>query len=220
MEDILFIVACCLTPLGLAGVGFYLWRHQQQRTAGIEETAAALGLEKKIQIPGRLPHQQWWWYEGVWEDGRSFGFMPIGIQRANTDYIKRTATHFDPAMRLIVEVKVPKPLGVKVMRNINWGEKRPLDSFDSAFDVKNGEAVAPITQEALLNFIRQHSGTFLLSDRTDILDKTLNSLQIMEGKTAVLLHEYEVTTPDVETMRQKIEALVVLAQRIEHSQEA
>ena len=220
MEDILFIIACCLTPLALAGVVFYLWRHQQQRTTGFEEVAAELGLEKQIEIPGRWSHQQWWWYQGVWKDGRSFGFMPIGIQRANTNYLKRTATHFDPAIRLIVEVKVAKPVGVKVMRNINWAEKRPLDSFDSAFDTKNGDALTPAMQDVLLNFVRQHPGTFLLSDRTAVLDKTLNSLQIMEGKTAVLLHEYEVTTPNVETVRQKIEALVALAQRIEHSQEA
>lgn len=215
MEDLLFVIACCITPLGLAGALYLIWRRWQQRTQSIEATAAALGLEKRLKIPGRLPHQQWWWYEGVWEDGRSVGLLPVGILRVNRQHYERPATRRDPALRLIVEVKVSKPLGVKVMRNMDWGEKRPLDSFESAFDVRNGEKLTPVAQEALLNFLKEQHGTFLLSDRAAVLDRIITSHNLMEETTAVLLHEYEVTILDIETVKAKVASMVALARLFE-----
>ncbi|MEM7118388.1 MAG: hypothetical protein AAF614_38550 [Chloroflexota bacterium] len=208
----LFGLLFCLPLVAIGGsIGFVMYR-KQQRLARSEAVAQALGLEKVVQL------KQMWWYEGKWKDGRSIGFVPIGQKRRSYSYQQsQTRTRYDSAVRIIIELLVDKPLGFEVARHAKWAGKRPLDSFETAFNAENGEKLTPIMQQALLDFVQLNPGTLWVADRATISDRIITSPEIMQGATAILLYEYKATNPEPDAIRQKTEALIALAQAFENA---
>lgn len=206
----IFAISGFVLLLAIGGaIGFALYRRKRWLGSSAE-VAAALGLEKRVQL------KQMWWYEGKWKDGRSFGFSPIGMRRRNYSFLhERTVTRYDPAVRIIIELLVAEPLGVELVRHIKWETKRPLDNFEAAFNAENGDKLMPNVKVALLDFVRQQPCTLWLADRATISDRVITSSEIMQGTTAVLLFEYETANPETEEVCQHVASLVTLANILE-----
>ena len=213
MDDFVSVIfwtgfLCCMPLLAIGGpVGFVLYRNKQRREAS-EAIARMLNLQPTAKA------KQMQWYEGQLGNGRLIAYLPIIFRRKYYDHEGRRRGSHVSAARVIVEVKRERPLDLNIFRHENWSRKRaPLDSFETAFNAKNGSKLTSSQQAALLDFAQQNPDcTIWLGDLTGASTDVFNAPEVMAGVTSFLLYEYQVVNPKPEEIQLKTAELSQLAQ--------
>lgn len=201
-----FIFLCCLPVIAVGGpVGWVTYRNRQ-RQEGSKAIGEALGLAPTVKA------KQMQWYEGRLANGRLAAYLPITFPR-HTYLEGRRRTVRDSAARVVVEVNRERPLDVDAFRHQSWTKSnRPFDSFDNAFNLKNGSKLTGAQQQALIDFARSNDGTVWLGDRAGASPDVFNAPEVMAEATSFILYEFQAKNPTPTEIDEKTAELSRLAQ--------
>lgn len=146
----LFVALICIIPvvIGFGAIGWKIYNSAKSSKTAVR-LGDALGLEKISQTVS--PKEAW--YGGV-HDGRRFAIKPISIKSHYYDGGRRRPS-LDHYLRIVLEIKSDKPLGIVVYRSPEQ-KGGSAETFEEAFPtIKNTSRLTASAQAALLAFVQK-----------------------------------------------------------------
>jgi hypothetical protein len=219
---ILIGVAIFLLPF-IVGITIGLVIRARKRRAileSMERIASELGLTPCAPGKGGLQSP---WHKGVVVE------RPVFLQCRNLVY-RGTGIGAGgrrnvggAAVKIVMEVAAKRPAELRIVRAYAQdglapsGERTRLGSFEEAFTLCEGaEQISSNITNALLEFVRAHSGGLELRDRERIPAGQAPS-EIAAGSPLTLVHNVFLPHLEADPVRPRLEALAGLARVIERA---
>lgn len=221
--QILCFSALCIIPVlaAIAALGLQLVQTLRAPNAG-GRLAGEIGLSPLNESPKAMGV----WYGGDF-DKRRIAIKPFGsTYRYYSMDRSRTGVNFN--LRLVMEVRLPAPLGIIAYRGSSGASRNP-QNFSEAFEVENAEKLSEEARAALFEFVQKGYRTgfhgvnlrfskgyrnLWLRDRATAPEGLLGDM-VMPDAAAILVHDHPDTGIDKEYLLELLNDMATVCYAIE-----